>query len=166
MIAQELDWGEVLHAAIVGVYRNVRNIKRGWKPKYNQTTASLFGDHILGCLGECAFAKWKGDYWTGVSNKWQELQSGDVGGFEVRAANMHHFRMLMHPGDHDDRIYILATIETPEIVHIQGWKLGRDCKREEWWDEPRKGRACFCVPQANLEPMETFNQLSFETPEW
>jgi hypothetical protein len=145
----ELDIAEQLHAASVGVRRNIQSIRRGALPKWGQGGAALWGSHIEGAAGELAVAKATNTYWNGALG---DYDADDVGGLQIRTTPHPNGCLILHPSDPDDRPFILV-IGTMPFFRLAGWMMGRDGKDPKWW---RAGidRPAFFVPQADLRPME------------
>lgn len=115
--------------------------------------------HQVGALAELCVASWLGrlDEWTEVTDRFRELP-GDIGtGLEVRSTPRPAGRLILHPSDADDRVYVLARwhrARRERVVELVGWKLGADGKCAEWWPGPHRHRPAFYVPTIELEPLE------------
>lgn len=134
---------EIMEAAVVGVMRVVRVIQEHRKDKTKGDPTEMWLKHIEGALGEKAMAKSRNSYWNGVNFNF----GTDVGKkTEVRTTKYDNGRLLIQEDDDDEKIYWLLTGYNGQYT-IRGWMFGKDCKRDEWLDEPQKGRPCYCVPQ-------------------
>jgi hypothetical protein len=143
---------ELLHAATTGAIRRISAIRNGRQPVYGSPAGGLWDVDIEGCCGELAVAKWFGVYWNGNMEK---LRADDAGNLQVRTTAAHSNRLILHPRDPDDRAFVLVTGVAPTYV-LQGWIMGRDGKREEFWCDPsRQGRPAFFVPHSALSPVES-----------
>lgn len=114
--------------------------------------------HMQGCLGELAVAKALGLPWDGKffnDAEWQawRLSGHDVSGLEVRSTRWRSGRLILHRDDNDDLPFILVRAGENAMFEIVGWYWARDGKREEWWQDVRRNRPCFYVPNHLLRPM-------------
>jgi len=109
--------------------------------------------HEIGCISELAVARWLNSDWVDFSTSFKELTS-DVGNLQVRATDFEYGRLFVHPKDNDDQPYVLVRTHKLPVVKLIGWMMGVEAKRKEWWQELRKGRPCFIVPNNQLRPME------------
>lgn len=132
-------------AAVVGVMRQINNIRGNHRHLYGGKKNQGWQYHIEGALGECAVAKYLDIYWH-----MGEKGGDDVGNHQVRTTPYEIGRLIIHPQDEDDVRYYLAVGCNGRYV-IKGWILGRDGKREEFWDDPTGNRPAYFVPQKNLE---------------
>jgi len=146
----ELDWTEMKEAASRGVTRQIQNLQKDRKTTHGADPLKAWQQHVEGCLGEQALAKHLGLYCGGVGT----IFGLDVGGHEVRTTSSARGRLIVHKGDRDDaRFYHI--VGAMGVYTIEGWMLGRDAKREEWWQDPTgMGRPAFFVPNAKLERSE------------
>ena len=143
---------EFLHAAMVGVTRQIDNLRNRRQDRY----AGLPGEeawrvHIEGACGELAVAKWLGAYWSGNLGN---LRAADVAGLEVRTATRDDYQLIVHPGDRADARFVLVTGKAPLFV-LRGWCYGREAQQDCYWSDPRGGRPAFFVPQERLHAMAT-----------
>ncbi len=143
-----LSWAEVTQGAIVGVLRQVSNIKRA-RVDANGFAGDGWGVHVEGCLGEMAAAKALGVYWAGSLGA---LRVPDIKGYQVRTAPRQGLSLIAHREDADDAKFLLVVGTAPSYC-LAGWILGRDAKRAEWWRDPVGGRPAFFVPSSALRPM-------------
>lgn len=134
----------------VGYERELFNRFHGAKHKDGQLPEKGFSGHIEGAYGEYCVAKHFGWFWNG---RLGDYKAGDVRKVEVRTATMDGGRMLTHDRDPDEARFVLVAGLAP-FFHICGWLWGWETKRRDiWWDEPQKGRPCYCVPQKFLRPL-------------
>ena len=119
--------------------------------------------HVVCAGSELAFARMVGKYdFTPHYNKWKsEL---DIPGFgEIRYSFPPVRGMRYSSRDNDNLVYVLMSDglchkirrvgpdwKGPEYKAI-GWKLGSECKRDEW----RYNDRTWYVPVADLNPMES-----------
>jgi len=148
----KLTPSETRLAAEVGITRQLVNLFKKRSDAYGCPKGVGWQVHIEGCLGELVVAKHLDVYWSG---NWEKLKADDVGHYQVRTADSHNKRLILHERDPDDKIFILVTGSAPDYL-IQGWIYARDGKKPEFWSDPsRKGRPAFFVGRENLNSMET-----------
>ena len=147
----ELTLFELTRAAHVGVSRVIDNFNNKRRPRYGETSRnSVWEEHIIGAIGECAVAKYFNLYWNGSLG---DIHAKDVGKFQVRTRAREIDNLLLHPEDKDEDIFI-AVIVSGRIVKIAGWIFGSNGKKPRFWAEKVKGRPCYFVPNSALKPME------------
>ena len=145
MIEITLTGREIVQGAFVGIMRQVECIARQSK---NQHGAKRdWQIHIEGALGEMAFSKAVGVYWSAIT----KFGGRDAGAYEVRTRSKHHYELIVRDSDADnvDVRFVLVTGSNGSYV-IRGWIRGRDAMRDEW----RKGHGgrepAWFVPQCEL----------------
>lgn len=162
-----LTYSEMRLAAEIGVQRQAQNIRDGRRDRYGLSSEDGgWTPHIEGAAGEMAVAKYLKLYWNGAVGN---LKADDVGGFQVRTRSRHHYDLIIHPEDADEKRFILVTGRAPDFI-IRGWITGAEGKAVGRWDDPAKDRPAFFVPQSALHPMDLLycdpNGLAFiETPD-
>lgn len=137
----ELTPDEVHTAALHGLFRRAQKIAGKRSPR-KQMMRSSWDDEVEGACAELAFCKWRGVYWTGLS----QLRARDGGEFEVRYT--HHEGnggLIIYEHDIDDRVFVLIDGYAPRF-RLVGWLRGRDGKRDEY----RKPFG-FLVPRERLD---------------
>jgi len=149
MIKVELTSWEMVQAAIAGVMRNIESHKLGREAGGPQDR--MWQRHVEGALGEAAVAKHVNVYWTGKG----ELYDFDVGNFDVRTADAHHKRLILHPEDDDARNFWFVT-GIMGSYQIHGWILGKKGKLGKYWQDPGTGRPAFFVPKEALQDLSEF----------
>ncbi len=138
---------EILLAAVSGVMRQSTVIKNDLKGRYGEPDDDCWQRHIEGALAECAMAKYLDRYWQGKG----EAGDRDIGHHEIRSANKHHKRLMMHPRDDDNSRYWFLTGQYG-TYKLHGWINGRDAKREEYWEDPTgNNRFAYFVPHSALK---------------
>jgi hypothetical protein len=146
----KLTYPEVMSAALVGVMRQVKNLRVGRKDRYGCDPEDGWTFHIEGACGEMAVAKATRLYWSGAIDR---LRADDVGQFQVRTCSRHSYRLLLHPDDPNDRAFVHVTGLAPNFW-IRGWIYARD-KQEDWWEDPSgKNRHAYFVPTEELRPFD------------
>lgn len=119
----DLEWFEISRAALVGVSRNVEALRKHCQNR--NTSPDDWGVHILGALGECAFAKATNRYWNGSVNTFK--RGGDVGRIQVRTRARHDHDLIVRDQDKDEDVFVLVT-GGPDSFEVRGWLTGREAK--------------------------------------
>lgn len=136
---------EILIAAHAGCMRQVENLKLRRAPGYGVSSTMDWQINIEGILGEFALSKYLGVRWEGKG----KLRAPDVGEVDVRTRSRHHYDLILHDEDPDDRVFWLLTgINGTYTVH--GCIRAIDGKRREYWRDPAGGRPAYFVPQSAL----------------
>lgn len=142
-----LEWFEVSRAALVGVSRNVEALRKGLQNS-RPTKDKDWDIHILGALGECAFAKATGRYWSGSVNTFKA--GGDIGDIiQIRTRSKHHYDLIVRDDDKDDDLFVLVTGGPHEFV-VHGWMRAKDAKREEYRQNYGNYGDAYFVPKTRL----------------
>lgn len=136
---------EIMQAAMVGVMRQLQNMRDGRRPAFGAGSASDWQLHVEGALGECALAKHLGIFWCGVG----ALRAPDVGVVDVRTRSNHSYDLILHDHDPDERVFYLLTGGNGRYV-VRGWIRAGEGKRKEFWKDPAGGRPAYFVPQEAL----------------
>jgi hypothetical protein len=145
----QLTHSEMMHAAVVGIMRNIQNLRDNRRPRYGAGVENDWQIHVEGALGEYALAKQLGIFFSGAHT----FGSTDVGQWQVRTSTRSDGSLILHPTDADDDRFVLVTGINGSYA-IRGWIYGHEGKRDEWWRDPTgKGRPAFFVPQSALHPM-------------
>jgi len=114
-------------------YARSRNLKH-----YGNKADYSVGKDIIGCIGECAAAKFFGLKWSpqiGVYN------AVDVGGvLEVRARNIPGTGrdMAYRPDDKDHLPYVLVHVFQDNGVRLIGWLYGHEAREAGPWCEAKR----------------------------
>jgi hypothetical protein len=146
-----LEWFEVSRAALVGVSRNVEAIRKGLH-NARPTRESDWHVHILGALGECAFAKATNRYWNGSVNTFKS--GGDVGdAIQVRTRSQSYYDLIVRAEDRDSDVYVLVTGGPHDFV-VRGWLLAGDAKKPQYHKDYGGYGEAFFVPQSDLLPID------------
>lgn len=144
-----LEWFEISRAALVGVSRNVEALRKHCQNR--NTVADDWGIHILGALGECAFAKATNRYWSGSVNTFKS--GGDVGSIQVRTRARHDHDLIVRNQDKDEDIFVLVT-GGPGSFDVRGWVRGKDAKHAEFVANHGGHGEAYFVPRRALRPPE------------
>jgi hypothetical protein len=151
MVDVTLTWSELTTAAFIAIRRQIQNLANGRPDRFGAPVEDGWTLHIEGAAGEMAVAKAAGRYWCGSLN---DLKADDVGLLQVRTRSRHSYELILHPGDPDDRAFVLVTGRAPAF-RIHGWIMGVDGKREEWWADPSgKNRPAYFVPTDSLRDLD------------
>jgi len=152
-----LSTPEMLQAAMIGIIRQIQNLEANRQPTYGSGGGPLWQMHIEGAMGECAVAKYRGVYWNGnVGN----LHAQDVGKYQVRTGAGDNYRLILHPEDKNEDVFILVTGAYGKY-NIRGWLWAFEGKIPKFWEDPSgKNRPAYFVDQTHLHPMETLPSLS------
>lgn len=107
-------------------------------------------DGVIGFLGEIAVARLLNKAWTPGG---ECITLGDVGGeLEVRATDWPSGHLLVYPSDPDDRWYVMAIVDFPQVRVVGGIQAG-DAKAR-FGINPHMKPPCHWVPQDELEPIQ------------
>jgi hypothetical protein len=146
-----LEWFEISRAALVGVSRNVEAMRKGCVQNLRGKDVS-WEQHVVGALGECAFAKGTNRYWSGSVNT---FKAADIGGnIQIRTRSSHHYDLIVRSGDSDADVFVLVTGGPAEFA-IRGWMAAADAKQEQFRANYGNYGEAFFVPQSALHPIET-----------
>lgn len=120
-----LTWVEVIQAAQVGVFRQVRACRKGRVERHGEPRQrGPWEIQIEGAAAEMAVAKALGMYWADST----ELDyNGDVGRYHVRSSDLADAHLLLYPTDPDEACFILVTGRAP-LFHIRGWIVAAEGK--------------------------------------
>lgn len=147
-----LEWYEVSRAALVGVSRNVEALRRGYQQKLKGKDES-WERHVLGALGECAFAKATNRYWSGSVNT---FKAADVGAnIQIRTRSRHSYDLIVREDDNSDDLYVLVT-GGPHEYEIHGWISARDAKHDRYRANYGQYGEAYFVPAKDLHPIDNF----------
>jgi hypothetical protein len=142
-----LEWFEVSRAALVGVSRQVEAMRKGLKNTLEANDE--WSAHILGALGECAFAKATNRYWNGSVNTF--TVGGDVGArMQIRTRSRHTYDLIVREKDDDNDCYVLVT-GGPDNFQIHGWMLARDAKKQQYLANYGNYGQAYFVPKSALQ---------------
>ena len=141
-----LSPAEIQMAAFVGIQRTVQCIQgTGVNHRYGAKDTEAWQRSIEGALGECALAKHLDHFWSKGTPG-----ATDVGPHDVRATHHANGKLIVHPGDDDNRRYYLVTGILGKYT-IHGFMYGKDAKQQKYWADPQNtGRWAYFVPQSDL----------------
>jgi hypothetical protein len=146
---------ETLVGAQVGMMRNIQSIKSGKVDFVGGPPEGIgWNIHVEGACGEMAVAKAFGVYWNPTVNTYQD--GGDVGDeWQVRTRSRDDYELYVRPRDLEkkaDKPFILVTGAAPRF-RIVGWMIGKDAKRDKWWQMHGGKPGAWFVPQSCLRPL-------------
>ncbi len=145
-----LEWFEVSRAALVGVSRNVEAMRKGYRQKLRGKDES-WERHVLGALGECAFAKATNRYWSGSVNTFKAADVGD--NIQIRTRSQHAYDLIVRDDDRDDDVYVLVT-GGPTDFTLHGWMRCSDAKSPKFKANYGNYGEAYFVPKSALHPMD------------
>ena len=148
-------------AAKIGVDIACYNLTKGAEHKHGSPPEQALQMSIMGAIGELAFAKFLGEFWSGNMS---DYKAKDVNGYQIRTTLTwaKNYSLILHPADSDDDIFVALAVDpsTYRQVEMRGWCRGREGKRDVFWrddttiEKPlRKGGDAFFVKQVALHPM-------------
>jgi hypothetical protein len=145
-----LEWFEVSRAALVGVSRNVEALRKGCVNRMQVNDE--WSIHILGALGECAFAKATNRYWNGSVNTFKA--GGDVGdSIQIRTRSRHSYDLIVRDNDRDSDVFVLVT-GGPHDFTIHGWMPASEAKQQKFRANYGNYGEAYFVPQSALRPID------------
>lgn len=139
---------ELSQAAQVGSWRRIVAIKKAREHRHGYTGDNMWDMDIEAACAEFATAKALGvAYATPIHGPTDE--AGDIGRLQVRHSKRGNASLIVHKSDSDDAPFVLVTGQNAEFT-VCGWMMGRDAKRDEFWEEKVAGRPAYFVPQYRL----------------
>lgn len=150
---------EFAFGAQVGLMRGLMNKKKGRKDAYGCPNDGGWTQNIEGSCAEYAISKLLNVHWDGSM---ENLKACDVIGLnypiEVRSTSHNGGRLILHPKDKDNNIFILLIGVAPNF-EAKGWIYAKDGKKEEYYTDPLGNRAAYFIPQEKLNPMSGLMDL-------
>lgn len=144
LVEVNLTPSEMIQGAMVGVVRQLQNLKNSNRPAYGAGKSNDWQLHIEGALGEMVIAKHLNLFWgKGL------LRGDDVGDVQVRTRSSHNYDLIVHKGDPDDKQFWLVTGANGKY-RVRGWLLGLEAKQVRFWSDPAGGRPAYFVPAREL----------------
>lgn len=150
MMQVELTWPELRRAMYVGVDRMVRALYTNRVPQHGLHRDDVAA-HIIGALGEGAFAKAIDTYWIGDRGA-PDGGDADVGPFHVRAAAQWPAHLIIRPRDRDDEPFVLVGVGPLPRFRIAGWCYAREGKVPAYLQR-FDTNSCWFVPLEALRPL-------------
>lgn len=137
------------------------NIRNGRATARSYDNAALLvgnddsgSNHVVGALGEIAFATWDGDPdFVPLVDSFR--RDGDVHGYEVRCRRSPSEELFIRPKDHDDDVYVLVRQLSRLSYHVAGWMHAHEAKMGYWLRDPGKRGPAYFVPPIYLHAMSS-----------
>ena len=145
-ITVELMPYELDLAKYIGTKRYEEAIRQGKKDCHGFKGDGL-SIHINGASGELAFAKCLNLYYSGSVNTFKE--GGDVGEIQIRTRSRDDYDLIVRRHDRDNDIFVLV-IGGDCTFNIYGYILGKDAKRQEFYQTYGNRPGAFFVPKERL----------------
>lgn len=147
-----LNKAEMQLARLIGGGRQERREKAGDKNAHGSKGG--IEDHILGVMGEIAFAKLANLYPSGL---WLDRhEDDDVGGIQVRTRRKDFMELYLWERDEKDCLWALM-IGTGPWFECKGLIHGTDAAVERYWTPARPSGfprvPCWVVPHSALRPV-------------
>jgi hypothetical protein len=147
----ELDEAEVSEATACGRKR-FESAKR--KKRKDYLGEPSLDSHVLGALGERAFAKWINEPWTCSMNGFGG--AADVRGVQVRTVPKTSGELKVRADDPDRRPCVLVVSHGARLW-LRGWLLAAEARRLGSTADPGdRGRPATFVKPGLLRPMQEF----------
>ena len=144
-ISIKLSDDEIQMGVLQASLRILQCKKDGKKHRYGAKDTDAWQMSIEGAMGECALAKHLGIFWSkGLPG------ATDVGPHDVRQTHHSHGKLIVHPGDDDNRRFYLVTGLMGKYL-IHGYMYGKQAKQQKYWSDPQgTNRFAYFVPQTDL----------------
>lgn len=149
-----LSWSEVFVAAEMGVRRQARAYREGYRDDYGRGMAPGWTEHIEGAAGELVVAR--------LLNQYPDLSSDSFKGADLGSRIQVRTRcdlgskgtdLGIRPTDDNAAVFVLAVGHIPTF-DVRGWIRGGEAKRPEWFQKFQKGGGVYFVPASALKPIE------------
>jgi len=148
-----LNSGEYLWGCQAAIIRQAQNVALDRKPRNNlcETIAGGLKKHVVGCLGELAFAKFIGSYATGMF----DFRAADVApNWEVKARDRSDAHLILQDDTIPDHRYVLLTTKSGLEFEICGWIWGKEALKVPISDKFNTGRPAIWISQDMLNPFD------------
>ncbi len=123
----ELTENDLRVAAHVAFDRGLPSLLAGSR-NVNGGMADPFLRHVIGAIGECAFAKYMDIYWDGSVGRFRGM-GNDVGAFQVRARSG-RLPLIIRPNDKAEDMFVLVCMAGSMTKwEVMGWIGGAEGKR-------------------------------------
>jgi len=154
-----LTWTECLICAQVGMMWQVSALfGKQDRNRHGGDIHETWKSHIEGAAGEYAVAKFLDKHWDFVVFSGDNFKKvADVGVYQVRQAEKHHYRLTLRRGadtDKPDIPFILVTGLMPNFK-VRGWVYGREAMQDRYWSDPNGQGSAWWVPVSDLRSMNT-----------
>jgi hypothetical protein len=141
---------EMLHAAQVGIQRQIQNLIEERRPAHGADDQNDWQKQVEGAMGEKAVSVVTGIPWDGNLG---DLEADDVGPYQVRTRSQHRYDLTIYPKDRNDKIFILVTGINGKYK-VQGWIRGGEAKQRQYWKAYTSGRPAYFVPKEALHDIK------------
>ena len=122
-----LDENDIRMASWIAFNRGIDSLLKGMR-NVNGGKDDPFYRHVIGALGECAFAKAMGLYWDGSVGRFAG-QGADVGAFQIRTRS-EALPLIIRPADADTDVFVLVHRgRDMKEWTLAGWMRGAEAKR-------------------------------------
>ena len=122
-----LDENDIRMASWIAFNRGIDSLLKGMR-NVNGGKDDPFYRHVIGALGECAFAKAMGLYWDGSVGRFAG-QGNDVGAFQIRTRS-EALPLIIRPADADTDVFVLVHRgRDMKEWTLAGWMRGAEAKR-------------------------------------
>lgn len=146
-----LDAPEVAVGRVVGQMRFDQAVAEKRRDGFRSHSVE---NHVLGALGEMAFAKGFGVYWDFSCGTFKRRR--DVCGCEIRTRRGDDKPLVIRETDNATDLFALVCYrEKSDDFRIAGFAIARDVQKPEWWND--KGPIpAFYLPQSELRGFRDF----------
>lgn len=145
-----LTIAEIVMCAQIGTMRQIAAIQANLPDRHGYDGEG-WNIHIEGACGEYAFCKDRNITWRPTINTFRK--EADVGKlWEVKTRSRDDYDLIVRPDDVENRSFILVTGRAPSYT-VRGWMIGKDAKRDEWWQTYGDRPGAWFVPQEVLLPI-------------
>jgi hypothetical protein len=148
---------EYKRAVQLGLHRQWASIRSDLHNKAKVSSVDGWTIHVLGALGEYAFAKaahlpFRHTLFT--------FHAPDVAGWQVRCTKTQPPCLIIRPGDSDHDSFVLVQYLADTRYRVCGWISGREAKQSRWLTDRGNGRpAAWFVPADALHAIDGGKEL-------
>jgi hypothetical protein len=140
---------EIVLAAHVGVQRNAEDLGDGMGiGHFDALSDGGWCVHILGAMGEVAFAKHIGKPFVPTP-----IRGVDIDGRQVRATMERHGRLPIRAKDGPEEMFVLMVLWGSRTFLVAGQISGEEGRRVGVLGNPRNGGPAHFVHQSKLHPV-------------
>jgi hypothetical protein len=155
MMKVRLELDEVIKAAQVGIARQYESLYHGRREMLG--LSKLFEAHIIGALGEKAFAKALGLEWTEHTERFGPLS--DVGEYHIRSTKYQSGKLRIDEHEVVDNEKYALMIQLDEFGfewRVAGWCYSHEAKEIGWFGslQPNRPKKSYWVEQKDLNQFE------------
>lgn len=151
------DYSVALHLATDRMVESLRNNRKD--TLFEKDWLHALSIHVLGAVGEIAFAKWMGDYPRFGVKQFSGMDSDHHGDIEIRHRSNRGWDLKIVDKDDPSRKYVL-TRGLPPVVEVAGWAYGHEVMSDEYRANHGGYGECWFVPCNRLRPMEEIKRAS------